>query len=52
MLFDNLKDLIAYLISQNQKNILFSPGYPSTTEYKNFEDRGEHFNKCIQRIIY
>ena len=28
-----------------QTNILFSPGHPSGQDYKNFEERGDHFIK-------
>jgi UDP-N-acetylmuramoylalanine-D-glutamate ligase len=30
-------------------NILFSPGHPSGQDYKNFEERGDHFIKLALR---
>jgi len=32
-----------------QTNILFSPGHPSGQDYKNFEERGDHFIKLALR---
>ena len=29
----------------SQTNILFSPGHPSGKDYKNFEERGNHFTQ-------
>ena len=29
----------------SQTHILFSPGHPSGQDYKNFEERGDHFIK-------
>lgn len=31
-----------------QTSILFSPGHPSGKDYKNFEERGEHFIKFVK----
>ena len=33
------------------KVILFSPGHPSGNDYKNFEERGDHFKQLIQEIF-
>ena len=33
-------------------NILFSPGYPSGKDYKNFEDRGKKFNTLVTKLFY
>jgi UDP-N-acetylmuramoylalanine-D-glutamate ligase len=33
-------------------NILFSPGYPSGKDYKNFEDRGNKFNELVTELFY
>jgi len=41
-LFSSLKESLIYL--KDTENILFSPGYPSGKDYKNFEERGAHFN--------
>ena len=44
-----LEEALTYL--KNKKNILFSPGYPSGKDYKNFEERGHHFNSLVKEII-
>ena len=31
----------------SQTHILFSPGHPSGQDYKNFEERGDHFIKLV-----
>ena len=45
----DLEEALNYL--KNKKNILFSPGYPSGKDYKNFEERGNHFNSLVKEII-
>ena len=30
--------------------ILFSPGHPSGKDYRNFEERGEHFIKLVMNL--
>ena len=47
--FKDLKDTLIYL--KNKKNILFSPGYPSGNDFKNFEERGSHFNLLTKEIL-
>ena len=47
--FVDLEEALNYL--KNKKNILFSPGYPSGKDYKNFEERGNHFNSLVKEII-
>jgi UDP-N-acetylmuramoylalanine--D-glutamate ligase len=50
-LFDDSNFLLEYL--QNKSifsNILFSPGFPSGLDYKNFEERGDEFNKLIHKL--
>ena len=50
-LFDDANFLLEYL--QNKSifsNILFSPGFPSGLDYKNFEERGDEFNKLIRKL--
>ena len=32
-------------------SILFSPGHPSGNDYKNFEERGDHFKQLVQEIF-
>ena len=36
---------------QNFNNILFSPGGESFDFYKNYIDRGNHFNQLLKKII-
>ncbi len=37
--------------NSSKKNILFSPAAASFDSFKNFEDRGEYFNKIIRKYI-
>ncbi len=50
--FKNLRDVFEF-IQKNKfsQNILFSPGYPSGKDYKNFNERGEAFNRFAQNYI-
>ncbi len=55
--FINLKKLIKKIFSdikvdtnKNHKTILFSPAAASFDNFKNFEDRGKHFNNLIKNI--
>ena len=51
-LFVSLKHLFkSKAESFKNTNILFSPGYPSGKDYKNFEERGENFNFLIKKYI-
>ena len=53
LLFDSLKEALIYLKSRNNKqNILFSPGYPSGDDYKNFEERGNTFNLMVEEVLH
>lgn len=49
--FDNLEMLVNSIVNTNlkNKNILFSPGSVSYDQYKDFEERGEIFDKLIKR---
>ena len=53
--FPNLRDLLNFLkiiIKFNKFNhILFSPGGESFDFYKNYKDRGNHFNYLIKNVI-
>ena len=49
-IFDKLLDCIKWLRANDCNIIIFSPGYASTDQYKNFEERGTHFNKIIQEL--
>ena len=50
VLIQNFNDAILKSIelSLNKKTIVFSPGFKSFDEFKNFEERGEHFKKIIK----
>jgi len=54
--FKSLKNAI-YAIKRisnkdsNKKTILFSPAAASFDQFKNFEERGNYFNKVVKRII-
>ena len=50
--FKNLEDVFE-CIQKNKfsQNILFSPGYPSGRDYKDFNERGEAFNRYAQNYI-
>ncbi|MDC1189267.1 Mur ligase family protein [Gammaproteobacteria bacterium] len=53
LLFDNLEEVLIYLKSKSSKqNILFSPGYPSGNDYKNFEERGSFFNQMVEKVFH
>lgn len=44
-IFNDIEDLFLYLNNnKNESNLLFSPGYPSGDDFKNFIKRGEIFN--------
>ena len=45
--FNELSDVEDHLNKYNQKNVLFSPGYPSGDDFSNFEERGVAFNKIF-----
>ncbi|MBT7609843.1 MAG: UDP-N-acetylmuramoyl-L-alanine--D-glutamate ligase [Bacteriovoracaceae bacterium] len=41
-----------FIVDQNlNEDILFSPGYPSFDLYKNYIERGQHFDKLISAIM-
>jgi UDP-N-acetylmuramoylalanine-D-glutamate ligase len=53
LIFDNLEEVLIYLKSKSSKqNILFSPGYPSGNDYKNFEERGSFFNLMVEKVFH
>ena len=37
--------------SNNSKNILFSPGYPSGNDFKNYSERGKYFNNNLKKYL-
>ena len=56
--FSNLSKALSELFkdvkkdNSSKKTILFSPAAASFDNFKNFEDRGQYFNKLIKRYIY
>ncbi|MBL6903021.1 MAG: UDP-N-acetylmuramoylalanine--D-glutamate ligase [SAR86 cluster bacterium] len=50
-LYKNLPDVLTEISNSKNQNILFSPGYPSGDDFKNFEERGEYFNKLAHEIL-
>ena len=55
-IFNNLTDLISFLKLliklRKFEYILFSPGGESFDFYKNYSDRGNHFNQLVKRILF
>ncbi len=54
--FTNLKNAILKVkkqieVDESYKTILFSPAAASFDQFKNFEERGEYFNKLIKRFF-
>jgi len=55
--FDNLENALKkiYMLIKKEKfinkTILFSPCAASFDKYKNFEDRGLHFNRLIKKYL-
>ena len=49
--YKNLPDVLTEISNSKNQNILFSPGYPSGDDFKNFEERGEYFNKLVHEIL-
>lgn len=50
-IFNDIKSLYKYLEANAIKsNILFSPGFPSGLDYRNFEERGNDFNKSFLNL--
>ena len=55
-IFDKLENALKQIILDNAKNkklltILFSPACTSFDQYKNFEERGNHFKKLVSSLV-
>ena len=49
--FETLQELFSFIKNKNKlQNILFSPGYPSGKDFKNFIERGEIFDAFAKNI--
>ena len=49
---NDLKEALQFIRNISiDSNILFSPGYPSGKDYKNFEDRGNKFNLLVTKLF-
>lgn len=52
-ILNDLKEALQFIRNISiDSNILFSPGYPSGKDYKNFEDRGKKFNTLVTKLFY
>ena len=50
-IFNNLNEALLKISNETSQNILFSPGFPSGNDFKNFEDRGIFFNESVKKIL-
>jgi UDP-N-acetylmuramoylalanine-D-glutamate ligase len=51
-ILNDLKEALQFIRNISiDSNILFSPGYPSGKDYKNFEDRGNSFNLLVTKLF-
>lgn len=48
---EKLEDLMNDIVISEFDVILFSPGFPSFDQYKNYIERGEHFNKLVEELF-
>jgi UDP-N-acetylmuramoylalanine--D-glutamate ligase len=47
---ETLDDIFKCIRKDSKNIILFSPGFPSFDQFKNFEERGEKFNKLFTKF--
>jgi UDP-N-acetylmuramoylalanine-D-glutamate ligase len=51
-ILNDLKEALQFIRNISiDSNILFSPGYPSGKDYKNFEVRGNKFNSLVTKLF-
>lgn len=51
-ILNDLKEALQFIRNISiDSNILFSPGYPSGNDYKDFEDRGDTFNALVNELF-
>lgn len=48
---ERLDDLIEYIVFSEYDVVLFSPGFPSFDQYKNYKERGDHFERIIEDLF-
>lgn len=48
---EDLEELIDNIVTSEFDVVLFSPGFPSFDQYKNYIDRGEHFDKIVEKLF-
>jgi UDP-N-acetylmuramoylalanine--D-glutamate ligase len=52
IIMDSLSDVLELIFKlSDSSNILFSPGYPSGKDFKNFNERGHHFNFLLKKYL-
>tara|TARA_B100001059_G_scaffold225276_1_gene252273 strand:- start:1434 stop:2474 length:1041 start_codon:yes stop_codon:yes gene_type:complete len=52
IIMDSLSDVLESIFKLSDScNILFSPGYPSGKDFKNFSERGYHFNLLLKKYL-
>ena len=52
IIFKSLDDVFKNIKgNENYKNILFSPGYPSGNDFKDYIKRGEYFNTLVKKYL-
>lgn len=51
IIFKNFNEALLKISNETSQNILFSPGFPSGNDFKNFEDRGIFFNESVKKIL-
>lgn len=49
--FKNLNEAFENIDKFESKNLIFSPAFPSFDQYKNYIERGRHFNNLYDKLI-
>lgn len=48
---ESLEDVVNDIVLSEFDIILYSPGFPSFDQYKNYIKRGEHFNQIVEKLF-